>query len=129
MCKRAHFTSGSIRFLSNRSEESLISTYVCAYEFPSFLSNGSRVASPVYFLTHSFRVRSLFFITNSPQYGNCFTFNSQFNRIDANGGYRTNMLTGPDFGLTMVLNVEQNKYIATGQTETVLHTGNWNCSV
>ena len=83
----------------------------------------------LYFLTHSFRVRSLFFITNSPQYGNCFTFNSQFNRIDANGGYRTNMLTGPDFGLTMVLNVEQNKYIATGQTETVLHTGKWNCSV
>ncbi len=35
------------------------------------------------------------------------------------GGLRLTSISGPAFGLELVVNVEQNKYITTGQTAAV----------
>ena len=51
--------------------------------------------------------------------GNCFTFNSVLNDQDEYAGTRRSSMTGPQFGLTLVLNVEQGEYMTGGQTQTV----------
>ena len=57
-----------------------------------------------------------FWQSNSPSYGNCYTFNSAMTDDD-NGGQRVASLTGPTFGLEMILNIEQSKYMENGLTK------------
>ena len=56
-------------------------------------------------------------MTNNPSYGNCFTFNSAINDEDANGGNRVTSMAGPKFGLDLVINIEQSKYLKEGVTQ------------
>ena len=51
-------------------------------------------------------------MTNTPSYGNCFTFNSAINEKDTYGGERKSSMAGPNFGLDLVVNIEQSKYMA-----------------
>ena len=53
---------------------------------------------------------------NSPTYGNCFSFNSQL-ASDSLSGQRVSSLTGPSFGLSLILNVEQGHYMPNGLSE------------
>ena len=54
-----------------------------------------------------------------PGYGNCFAFNKFDNKDDREAGYRVTSLTGPKFGLTLVLNVQPESYMTNGRTEQV----------
>ena len=56
-------------------------------------------------------------MTNNPSYGNCFTFNSAINDEDAYGGNRVTSMAGPKFGLDLVINIEQSKYLKDGVTQ------------
>ena len=60
---------------------------------------------------------SNFYVTNTPSYGNCFTFNSAINDQDTYGGDRVSSMAGPNFGLDLVIDIEQSKYMAKGVTE------------
>ena len=46
-----------------------------------------------------------------PGYGNCFAFNKFDNKDDSEAGERNVSLSGPKFGLTLVLNVESQSYL------------------
>ena len=70
----------------------------------------------VRFLTNQF-VCSNFMLISSPGFGNCYTFNSRSNELDALGGYRVSSMTGPYFGLSIVLNIEQGQYQTDGETK------------
>lgn len=59
----------------------------------------------------------LFEINNYPNYGNCFTFNSAFNRSGSRS-YVTS-LTAPNFGLYLVLQLDQKNYLRKGMTKQV----------
>ena len=52
-----------------------------------------------------------FWSNNVPNYGNCYTFNTYLSEDDL-GGTRVASLTGPDFGLSLILNIEQTNYMA-----------------
>jgi hypothetical protein len=54
---------------------------------------------------------SYFQITNTPNYGTCFTFNSINNNRDTFAGNRISSMTGPFFGLSLVLNIDQDAYM------------------
>ena len=54
-------------------------------------------------------IRSEFLIFNDPSYGKCFTFNSALNNRDPLGVKRLSVITGPEFGLDLIINVEQSK--------------------
>jgi hypothetical protein len=56
---------------------------------------------------------------NTPGYGNCYTFNTKLNVADSSGGNRMSSMTGPKFGLNLVLNIEQDKYLINGLTKQV----------
>ena len=56
-------------------------------------------------------------MTNNPSYGNCFTFNSAINVQDSSGGDRVLSMAGPKFGLDLVINIEQSKYLKEGVTQ------------
>ncbi len=56
-------------------------------------------------------------MTNTPNYGNCFTFNSELNTGDQYAGKRICSMTGPQFGLEMVINIDQGNYMTGGQTQ------------
>ena len=44
-------------------------------------------------------------------YGNCYTFNSAYNNeSDLDGGRRRSSMTGATFGMSLVLNIEQENY-------------------
>ena len=60
---------------------------------------------------------SNFMATNTPTYGNCFTFNFANNDLDSYGGKRVSTMPGPNFGLDLVINVEQSKYLGGGITQ------------
>ena len=60
---------------------------------------------------------SFFFLTETASYGNCFSFNSGFNVYDRQGGKRHSSMTGPFFGLSLILNIEQSSYIGQGFTK------------
>ena len=47
------------------------------------------------------------------KYGNCFTFNSYKN----SGALLTSSLPGENFGLTVVLDIQQYKYLVNGLTQ------------
>ncbi len=67
--------------------------------------------------------RRNFHLSNSPAYGNCYTFNTRLNPEDDLGGKRVTSLTGPNYGLSVVVNVEQEKYLGNGRTKQVtFHT-------
>ena len=59
---------------------------------------------------------SNFYTSNHASFGNCFTFNTALNDNDPLGGERVTSLTGPNFGLDLVLNIEQSKYMVGGVT-------------
>ena len=56
-------------------------------------------------------------MTNTPTYGNCFTFNAAMNEQDSYGGKRVSSMAGPNFGLDLVINIEQSKYLGAGITQ------------
>jgi hypothetical protein len=60
---------------------------------------------------------SNFLVSNTPSYGNCYTFNSELNSDDTYAGKRLNAMTGPQFGLMLVLNLDQSAYMTGGQTK------------
>ena len=59
---------------------------------------------------------SNFYTSNHASFGNCFTFNTALNDNDPLGGERVTSLTGPNFGLDLVINIEQSKYMTGGVT-------------
>ena len=67
----------------------------------------------------SFIIR-YFMVTPTAAYGNCFTFNSALhNDVDEFAGTRVSSLTGPNFGLTLVLNLDTLEYLKGGFTKQV----------
>lgn len=62
-------------------------------------------------------IPSNFLVSNTPSYGNCYTFNSELNSEDTFAGLRLNAITGPEFGLMLVLNLQQSTYMTGGQTK------------
>ena len=56
-------------------------------------------------------------MNNDPLHGNCFTFNSAINAQDIHGGKRVTSMAGPNFGLNLVINIEQSKYMYKGAAE------------
>ena len=61
---------------------------------------------------------SNFHTSNHASFGNCFTFNTALNDDDPLGGERVTSLTGPNFGLDLVIDIEQSKYMMDGVTPT-----------
>ncbi|XP_023336248.1 degenerin unc-8 [Eurytemora carolleeae] len=59
---------------------------------------------------------SFFLVSFSPNYGNCYTFNLKHNPQDTFGGERLSSQTGPSFGLSLVLNINQADYMSNGFT-------------
>ncbi len=62
---------------------------------------------------------SNFHFSNTPSYGNCYTFNSGLSTSDENGGKRATSLTGPEYGLVLTFGIEQEKYTYEGMTKQV----------
>ena len=60
---------------------------------------------------------SYFRFTNDMSYGNCFTFNTEENDDDPFAGVRKSSMTGPFFGLSLILNLEQRYYVGNGITQ------------
>ena len=58
-----------------------------------------------------------FLTINVPNYGNCYVFNTALNPNDSFGGLRVTSLTGPAFGLSMVISLEQHNYMRGGQSK------------
>ena len=57
---------------------------------------------------------------NTAQYGNCFTFNTKYNaRNDRFAGRRVSSLTGPSFGLNLIVTLDQKNYMRGGITKQV----------
>ena len=57
--------------------------------------------------------------TLSASYGACYTYNSKLNPFDSYASLRKSSLTGPFFGLSLVLNLEQQTYLKAGITKQV----------
>ncbi len=55
--------------------------------------------------------------SNTPSYGNCFTFNHVSNKDDERAGKRRSTLPGPFAGLKLVLDLEIEQYIKGSLTE------------
>ena len=53
----------------------------------------------------------------SPNFGNCFMFNSIMNEDDPYAGHRVTSMSGPAFGLTVSLFLNQKPYLINGQTQ------------
>ena len=68
----------------------------------------------------TFYVFSIFFNYQTPGYGNCFAFNKNDIAADPEAGERKASLTGPKFGLSLVLNIQPHDYMTNGRTEQVL---------
>ena len=62
---------------------------------------------------------SNFLTTASASYGACYTFNSELNPDDEHLDSRISSMTGPFFGLSLVLNLEQKNYLKGGITKQV----------
>ena len=54
---------------------------------------------------------------STASYGNCYVFNSVWNPSDSQAGRRTSALTGPAYGLQLVLNLDQKNYMNGGQSK------------
>ena len=50
-------------------------------------------------------------------YGNCYSFNYEFNQHDKMKGKRQLSLTGPSYGLSLVLNLDQGNYMQKGYSK------------
>ena len=57
--------------------------------------------------------------TTSASYGSCYTFNSHLNEQDDHVSSRISSMTGPFFGLSLVMNLEQSNYLKDGITKQV----------
>ena len=66
-----------------------------------------------------FAIYSWFFAYPTPGYGNCYAFNKDDIKADPEAGNRKTSLTGPKFGLTLVLNIGPEGYMTNGRTEQV----------
>ena len=54
-------------------------------------------------------------------YGNCFVFNTKYNMdLDALAGKRVSSLTGPSFGLNLIVTLDQTNYMKGGITKQVV---------
>ena len=72
-----------------------------------------------------------FFVTNVPQYGNCFMYNAKYNFEDSimyrkdgdgyidTGKSRVSSLTGPSFGLNLITTLGQMNYMDGAITKQV----------
>ena len=57
---------------------------------------------------------------NVALYGNCFVFNTNYNEgRDRLGGRRVSSLTGPSFGLNLIVKLDQINYMKGGITKQV----------
>ena len=65
---------------------------------------------------------SEFEVINTATYGNCFIFNYAKNSMDSLNGRRKSSLTGPDFGLRLVMNMQQDHYLRNGHSQRVFKT-------
>ena len=73
-------------------------------------------------MNYYFFLFSYFYITPTASYGNCLSFNYAANtELDPLAGERYSSKTGPFFGLSMVLNLEQRYYIGGGITQELLN--------
>ena len=62
---------------------------------------------------------SNFLTSASASYGACYTFNSELNPDDEHLDSRISSMTGPFFGLSLVLNLQQKGYLKGGITKQV----------
>ena len=79
---------------------------------------------PVFYFLFFFEKKicfSYFLPQISPIYGACYTFNTELNLKDDYRRYRRSSMTGPFFGLSLVLNLEQKEYLKGGITKQVPH--------
>ena len=61
-----------------------------------------------------------FFVLNMALYGNCFIFNTRYNEEnDWFAGKRVSSLTGPSFGLNLIVDLDQVNYLRGGITKQV----------
>ena len=61
---------------------------------------------------------SKFKTINVANYGNCFMFNSEYNnKNDKIAGQRVSSLTGPSFGLTLVIELDEDNYMDNFTTQ------------
>ena len=57
-------------------------------------------------------------------YGNCFIFNTDYNaERDILAGLRVSSLTGPSFGLNLIITLDQTNYMRGGITKQVCAMG------
>jgi hypothetical protein len=69
--------------------------------------------------TFKFEFRK-FFVINMALYGNCFIFNTKYNlENDWFAGERVSSLTGPSFGLNVIVDLDQTNYLRGGITKQV----------
>lgn len=65
-----------------------------------------------------------FYTRNVALYGNCFIFNAEYNADkDSLAGSRTSSLTGPSFGLNLIITLDQLNYMRGGITKQVCEEG------
>ena len=75
----------------------------------------------------SFLTNRLFYLGNYANYGNCYTFNSKLYK-NQGSSYITS-LTAPNFGLYLVLNLDQRNYMRQGLTKQVIILIRWTCII
>ena len=69
---------------------------------------------------HSFVFSRNFLITNVPFYGNCFAFNTVYkNSRSKEKKSILSSISGPSFGLNIILALDQRNYMKNGITEQV----------
>ena len=79
-------------------------------------SSGYDAKNPGMFITFSRNFKPI----NVALYGNCFVFNTNYNlERDRLGGRRVSSLTGPSFGLNLIVKLDQINYMKGGITKQV----------
>ena len=69
---------------------------------------------------HSYNFSRNFLITNVPFYGNCFAFNTVYkNSRSKEKKSILSSISGPSFGLNIILALDQRNYMKNGITEQV----------
>ena len=69
---------------------------------------------------HSYTFSRNFLITNVPFYGNCFAFNTVYkNNRSKEKKSVLSSISGPSFGLNIILALDQRNYMKNGITEQV----------
>ena len=71
----------------------------------------------IYTISYEDTYCRIFLEKATASYGNCFVFNTIENQYDDEAGQRTSALTGPTYGLSLVLNLDQRNYMKGGQSK------------